>query len=50
MEDPDFIKLAQKAGILLKYKGTEEFTKWVIEQDKFYKDLIISNKLGDKYK
>lgn len=50
MEDPDFIKLAKKAGILLEYKGTEEFKKWVEEQDKFYKDLIISNKLGDKYK
>lgn len=50
MEDPDFLKVAQKAGILLEYKGTEEFTKWVEEQDKFYKDLIISNKLGDKYK
>lgn len=50
MEDPDFLVLAKKAGILLDYKGTEEFKKWVEEQDAFYKDLIISNKLGDKYK
>lgn len=50
MEDPDFLILAKKAGILFDYKGTEEFTKWIEEQDKFYKDLIISNKLGDKYK
>lgn len=50
MEDPDFLKLAGRAGILLEYKGTEEFTKWVEEQDEFYKDLIITSKLGDKYK
>lgn len=50
MEDPDLLVLAEKAGILLDYMGTEEFTKWVAEQDAFYKDLIISNKLGDKYK
>lgn len=50
MEDPDFLILAKKAGILLEYKGTEEFTKWVEDQDEFYKNLIINNKLGDKYK
>ena len=50
MEDPDFLTLAKKAGILLEYKGTEEFTKWVEEQDEFYKNLVINNKLGDKYK
>ncbi|GAK57377.1 tricarboxylic transport [Candidatus Vecturithrix granuli] len=50
MEDPDFLVLAKQAGILLDYKGTEEFTTWVQEQDALYKDLIISNKMGDKYK
>lgn len=50
MEDPDFIKLAKNAGIILDYKGTEEFTKFVEEQNEFYKELIIANKLGDKYK
>lgn len=50
MEDPDFLTLAKKAGILLEYKGTEEFTKWVEAQNEFYKNLIINNKLGDKYK
>jgi len=49
MEDPDFLVLAKKAGILLDYKGIEEFTAWVQEQDALYKDLIISNKMGDKY-
>ncbi len=50
MEDPDFMVLAKNSGILLDYKGTEEFTKWVEEQNEFYKDLIMTNKLGDKYK
>jgi len=50
MEDPDFLTLAKKAGILLEYKGTEEFIKWVEAQNEFYKNLIINNKLGDKYK
>lgn len=50
MEDPDFLKLAGKAGLLLDYKGIEEFTEWVQAQDAFYKDLIMSNKMGDRYK
>jgi tripartite-type tricarboxylate transporter receptor subunit TctC len=50
MDDPDFQVLAKKAGILLDYMGTEDFIKEVEKQDAFYKELIISNKLGDKYK
>ena len=49
MEDPDFIKLAQKGGIFLDYKGTEEFIEWTKNQDKFYEELIKANKLGNKY-
>ena len=49
MEDPDFIKLADNAGLLLDYKGTEEFKEWVAEQDKLYEDIVRSNKLGDRY-
>ncbi|ORC34831.1 tricarboxylate-binding protein [Marispirochaeta aestuarii] len=49
MEDPDFIKLADNAGLLLDYKGTEEFKEWVAEQDKLYENIVKSNKLGDRY-
>jgi tripartite-type tricarboxylate transporter receptor subunit TctC len=49
MEDEDFQKLASKAGILLDYKGTEEFKRWVAEQDKLYEDIVKSNELGDRY-
>jgi tripartite-type tricarboxylate transporter receptor subunit TctC len=49
MEDEDFKTLADKAGILLDYKGTEEFRKWIAEQDALYEDIVKSNKLGDRY-
>jgi tripartite-type tricarboxylate transporter receptor subunit TctC len=49
MEDEDFQKLAAKAGILLDYKGTEEFRRWVADQDALYEDIVKSNKLGDRY-
>lgn len=50
MDDPDFQKLAKKAGLLLDYKGIDDFTQWVIDQSAFYEDLIKSNKMGDRYK
>lgn len=50
MADEDFKVLAKRAGILLDYKGTEEFKQWVAEQDKLYEDIVKSNKLGDRYK
>ncbi|UCF96671.1 MAG: tripartite tricarboxylate transporter substrate binding protein [Spirochaetaceae bacterium] len=49
MEDEDFKVLANKAGILLDYKGTSEFKQWVVEQDKLYEEIVKSNKLGDRY-
>ena len=49
MDDPDFQKLAKKAGIFLDYKGTEAFIQWTKDQDKFYENLIKTNKLGNKY-
>jgi tripartite-type tricarboxylate transporter receptor subunit TctC len=50
MDDPDLQKLAKKAGILLEYKGTEDFRRHITDQNEFYKDLIIENKLGTRYK
>jgi len=49
MEDKDFKVLAKKAGLILDYKGTEEFKKFVAEQDKLYEEIVKSNKLGDRY-
>ncbi|UCE34253.1 MAG: tripartite tricarboxylate transporter substrate binding protein [Deltaproteobacteria bacterium] len=50
MDDPDLQVLAKKGGILLEYKVTEDFRKYIAEQDQFYKNLIIENKLGTRYK
>jgi tripartite-type tricarboxylate transporter receptor subunit TctC len=49
MEDPDFKILAANAGILLDYKGTEEFRQFIAEQDVLYEEIVKSNKLGDRY-
>jgi tripartite-type tricarboxylate transporter receptor subunit TctC len=50
MEDKDFQKLAKRAGFLLEYKNTEDFGRFVEEQNRYYMNLIKSKKLGDKYK
>ncbi|HJX40823.1 MAG TPA: tripartite tricarboxylate transporter substrate binding protein [Anaerolineales bacterium] len=50
MQDEDFKVLAKNAGIMLNYLGTEEFKKFVAEQDKLYEEIVKSNKLGDRYK
>jgi tripartite-type tricarboxylate transporter receptor subunit TctC len=49
MEDEDFKILAANAGILLDYKGTEEFRQFIAEQDVLYEEIVKSNKLGDRY-
>ena len=50
MEDAALQKLAKKGGIYLEYKGTEDFRKHITEQNEFYKNLVIDNKLGTRYK
>jgi len=50
MEDEGFKKLAKKAGFLLEYKSTEDFARFVEEQNAYYMDLIKAKKLGDRYK
>ena len=50
LQDEDFKVLARNAGILLNYLNTEDFKKFVAEQDKLYEDIVKSNKLGDRYK
>jgi tripartite-type tricarboxylate transporter receptor subunit TctC len=50
MDDPEFKKMAEKAGFLLEYKNTKDFGKFVEEQDQYYMNLIKKKKLGDRYK
>lgn len=49
MDDPEFQKMAEKAGFMLEYKNTKDFAKFIEEQDKYYMNLIKSKKLGDRY-
>ncbi len=50
MNDQDFIKKADEMMWPLKYMGPKDFAKFMREEDKRYKELIIENKLGDRYK
>jgi tripartite-type tricarboxylate transporter receptor subunit TctC len=50
IDDPEFKAIADKAGILLDYKSTADFTPFVAAQDKYYETLVKTNKLGDRYK
>jgi tripartite-type tricarboxylate transporter receptor subunit TctC len=50
MQDEDFKVLAKNAGIMTNYIGTEDFKKFIAEQDKLYEEIVKSNKLGDRYK
>lgn len=49
MEDPDFLKLADQAGLLLDYIGLDEFKSYIEDQDKLYEEIVRTNKLGDRY-
>lgn len=48
MDDDDFKVLAAQAGLMLDYRGTEEFKKFGAEQDKLYEEMVKTNKLGDR--
>ncbi|QEN06742.1 tripartite tricarboxylate transporter substrate binding protein [Oceanispirochaeta crateris] len=49
MEDPDFLVLAGKAGLLLDYIGLDDFDKWVESQNALYEKIVKTNKMGDRY-
>lgn len=49
MEDPEFVRLADQAGLVLDYRDTESFGKLVAAENELYKTIVQTNKLGDKY-
>ncbi|TVQ35412.1 MAG: tripartite tricarboxylate transporter substrate binding protein [Spirochaetaceae bacterium] len=49
MEDEDFLILARQAGLLLDYRGLDDFTEFVLAQDQLYKDIVITHGLGERY-
>ncbi len=50
MRDPEFQKKAKELSLTLEYRGPASFAKFIKDYDKYYEDLIKSNKLGNKYK
>lgn len=49
MEDETFQTLAEKAGLILKYMGPEEFEEHIQEENETFEELMRSKGLGEKY-
>ncbi len=50
MADPDFKKKCEELSVELKYMGPEELGKFMVSEDARYQQLIMTEKLGDRYK
>ena len=50
MADPEFKKKCEELSVELKYMGPEDLGKFMVAEDARYQQLIMSEKLGDRYK
>jgi tripartite-type tricarboxylate transporter receptor subunit TctC len=50
MTDPDFKKKCDELSVELKYMNQQDFGKFVLSEDARYQQLIMGEKLGDRYK
>ena len=50
MEDPDFKKKAEELSVELKYMNQADFGKFLLAEDERYKNLMIKEKFGNRYK
>lgn len=50
MDDPEYKKKAEELSVESKYLNSEDFGKFILAEDARYKDLMIKEKLGDRYK
>lgn len=50
MNDPDFKKKCEELSVELKYMNSQDLGKFMISEDARYQNLIMSEKLGDRYK
>jgi len=48
--DADFKKKCDELGIQIKYLNSEDYGKFMLSEDARYKELIMKEKLGDRYK
>jgi len=50
LADADFKKKCEELSVELVYRGPKDFEKFILSEDARYKELIIKEKLGDRYK
>jgi tripartite-type tricarboxylate transporter receptor subunit TctC len=50
MDDPEFKKKADELSVELRYMDAEAFGKFMVSEDARYKELIMAEKMGDRYK
>ena len=50
MADADFKKRCEELSVELKYMGPQDLGKFMVSEDARYQQLIMSEKLGDRYK
>ncbi len=48
--DADFKKRCEELGIQIKYLNSEDYGKFMLAEDARYKELIMKEKLGERYK
>jgi tripartite-type tricarboxylate transporter receptor subunit TctC len=50
LADADFKKKCEELGVQIKYLNAEEYGKFMLSEDARYKELIVKEKLGERYK
>lgn len=50
IQDPEFQSKAKELSLTIEYKNPADFAKLIQDYDKYYENLIKTNKLGNKYK
>jgi tripartite-type tricarboxylate transporter receptor subunit TctC len=50
MDDPEFKAKAKELSVDLKFMNAEELGKFMVSEDERYKNMIMKEKIGDRYK
>jgi tripartite-type tricarboxylate transporter receptor subunit TctC len=50
LADADFKKKCDDLGVQIRYVNAEDYGKFMLAEDARYKDLVVKEKLGDRYK
>ena len=49
VEDPLYAEKLERIGAIPAYMDTEEYNRFIKEEDERFRDLIISRGFGDRY-